>query len=90
MTRKQILDKAADCVCKDREDEYGTPENSFNLIANLWSDYLGKDLSSVDVAMMMVLLKVARIRTGRFKADSFVDGAGYFACGGEIGTVDNT
>lgn len=36
--------------------------------------------------MMMALLKIARIATGQAKSDSFVDLAGYAACGGEIGT----
>lgn len=38
-----------------------------------------------DVAMLMALLKVARIKAGD-KADSFVDLAGYAACAGEIAT----
>lgn len=37
-----------------------------------------------DVAMLMALLKIARICTGTGTADSFVDLAGYAACGGEI------
>lgn len=34
--------------------------------------------------MMMCLLKVARIRSGGGTGDSFVDLAGYAACGAEI------
>ena len=37
-----------------------------------------------DVAIMMALLKIARIATGTAKADSFIDAAGYIACGGEL------
>lgn len=36
-----------------------------------------------DVAMMLALLKVARIHNGD-KMDSFIDLAGYAACAGEI------
>ena len=43
-------------------------------------------ISALDVSMMMSLLKVARIATGRPKADNFIDLAGYAACGGEIAT----
>ena len=39
--------------------------------------------TSIDVAMMMALLKVARIKAGGTD-DSFVDLAGYAACGAEI------
>lgn len=84
MTREDVLREAIKCVCESRESEYGSPENNFNLISSFWSDYLGTKVSPVDVSMMMALLKIARIKSGRFKEDSFVDGAGYMACGGEI------
>ena len=83
-TREKVLTDAITCVCGDREQDYGTPENNFALIADLWSTYRGVTFTPVDVAMMMALLKVARIRTGRGKMDSFVDLAGYAACAAEI------
>ncbi len=90
MNRPDILDKAKQCVCGQREHEYGSPENNFQTIANLWNAYLDKNgivLTPVDVAMMMSLLKIARIKTGTATEDSFVDLAGYAACGGEIATT---
>lgn len=87
MTRPEILDTAKNMVCGRREQDYGTPEDSFELIASLWNAYMKKPLfTTVDVAMMMALLKIARIRGGVGTADSFVDLAGYAACGGEIAT----
>ena len=83
MTRKEILYAAAKCVCGEREQDYGTPEDSFGLIGKLWSDYMGVQVTPKDVAMLMALLKVARIKSGD-KADSFIDLAGYAACAGEI------
>lgn len=82
--RKKILLDAINCVCGNREQDYGSPEDNFGIIANLWSDYLGIGVTSIDVSMMMILLKVARIRNGGGTGDSFVDIAGYAACGGEI------
>ena len=82
--REVLLNKAIQCVCGDRERDYGTPEDNFNRIAGLWSAYTGYTLSAVDVAMMMALLKIARIKGGGGTGDSFVDLAGYAACGGEI------
>ena len=35
MNRKEILDTAAKCVLGDREQDYGTPESNFALIALL-------------------------------------------------------
>lgn len=83
MDRKEILNTAVKCVCGEREQDYGTPENNFTLIANLWSAYHGGTFTAKDVAIMMCLLKVARIKTGSSE-DSFVDLAGYAACAGEI------
>lgn len=97
MTRKEILDKAAECVCGQREQDYGTPENNFETIGLFWGVYLRaahpeltkvmavNHITSKDVAAMMGLLKVARIATGKSE-DSFVDLAGYAACAGEIAT----
>lgn len=86
MNRPEILEAAKKCVCGEREQEYGTPENNFALVANLWTAYMGNYYSPVDVAMMMALLKIARIKTGGGTEDSFVDLAGYAACAGEIMT----
>lgn len=91
MTRPEILDKAKECVCGQREQDYGSPENNFARIADLWNAYMrdsGVVFSPVDVAMMLGLLKIARIKTGTGTTDSFVDLAGYAACGGEIATEE--
>lgn len=82
--RAEILHEAESCICGQREQDYGSPESNFGIIANLWSDYLDVEVTALDVAMMMVLLKVARIKNGGGSGDSFVDIAGYAACGGEI------
>ncbi len=84
MTRKECLEKAIEAACSDRENIHGTPEDNFGLISDLWTIYLGVKIKPKDVAMMMCLLKIARIKTGRNKDDSFVDIAGYAACGCEI------
>lgn len=88
MTRAEILDAAKACVCGQRQDDYGTPEDNFTIISKLWNVYLGDNLTNAeDVAMMMALLKIARIMAGTGTADSYIDLAGYAACGGEIGTA---
>ena len=88
MTRKEILDAAEKCVNGKREQDYGTPEDNFGIIAALWRAYKGVEFSALDVAMMMALLKIARIRSGGGTDDSFIDLAGYAACGGEINMVE--
>lgn len=92
MTREEILEEARKCICGDRDEQYGSPEQSFDAIAALWNAYLHNIipksvpdmLSAVDVAVMMTLFKIARISTGVQKDDSWIDAAGYIACGAEI------
>lgn len=92
MERFEILEVAKACVCGDREQDYGSPENNFEKIAVFWTAYLvarGKlteYIDTKDVAAMMALLKIARIASGHAKADNWVDLAGYAACGGELET----
>lgn len=86
MTRKECLDAAGKAVLTDRAREYGHPEDSFALIAALWSRYTGCDISTADVAAMMILLKLARVEGNPRHMDSWVDIAGYAACGAECAT----
>lgn len=85
-TREKILAEAQKCVCGQREQDYGTPEQSFETIGRLWGSYLFGDLSITPhtVAVMMALMKIARIGANPGHMDSWVDLAGYAACGGEI------
>ena len=97
MKRAEILENAKKCVCGQREQDYGSPEDNFQTIANLWNDYLGAAhkgvvnhcITAKDVSVMMILLKTARIASGTGTDDCFVDIAGYAACGGEIVKENN-
>lgn len=88
MTRESILNRAIECVCGKREQDYGTPEDNFSRIATYWSAHLGMEITAEDVAVMMALLKIARIGTGTATDDSWVDLAGYAACGGEMAAAE--
>lgn len=83
-TRAEILDAAKKIVTGEREQQYGKPEDNFAVIAEFWTTYIGHPISSEDVAIMMALLKIARIRSGNYKTDSFVDGVGYLSLAAEI------
>lgn len=87
MTRLDTLKAAAECVCGSREEDYGSPEDNFAVIAALWTAYTGTDVTPKDVAMMMALLKIARAKAGS-KPDTYVDLAGYAACGAEISALE--
>ena len=98
ITREYILKEAARIVCGDRNEQYGEPEDSFRAIAEFWETYVrekcvtpGEDvcIRSADVAIMMVLLKVART-IGGTKADTYIDIAGYAACAAEAEANNET
>ena len=87
MTRSEILKRADEIINGQREQDYGSAERNFGLIGQLWTVYLDHLVTAADVANMMCLFKVARIKTGRGTEDSYIDAAGYMACGGEIATA---
>ena len=87
MKRREVLEKARDIVTGARDLEYGGPEDSFARIAKLWTAWLGIPVSLEDVAVMMGLLKMARLASSGYQStDSWIDIAGYAACGAEIAT----
>lgn len=106
VTKRSVLETALQTVA-DRGVPYGGVEDNFNRIALLWSAHMENrfrasfdewdhpppmpKFDASDVAMMMALMKIARLEANPGHADSWVDVAGYAACGGEIGaklTVD--
>ena len=83
-TRSTVLDLARKYVTKDRAADHGNMEDNFTNIAEYWSLHLDTPVYSDDVAVMMTLLKLARIKSNNEHCDNWVDGAGYLACGAEL------
>lgn len=89
--RADLLQKALKIVTQDRNAQYGDPEDNFAKIAEYWNGYLRQRFSRDnkfwvrlqphDVAILMVLMKVARLAHSPFHEDSWEDIAGYAACG---------
>ena len=82
------LNEAHKTITGDRLDTYGAPEDCFQLIAEYWSAYLkrlginkcrGPIVEAVDVAHMMILLKVARCSGQAPCRDNYIDIQGYAA-----------
>lgn len=93
-SRQYILNSAAAIVTGDRESVYGSPEDSFQTIANLWKAYIKGRLDTYlplepfDIAAMLSLLKIARLaHSSGQHLDSWIDLAGYAACGGEASNL---
>lgn len=88
MNRRECLDAADDCVMRDRQAAYDTPERNFERIATIWSVIFGHPIASSQVALALAGVKVARLSGNLAHADSWVDLAGYAACGAEVATEE--
>ena len=82
MNRAEILLKASQAV-KDRQ-EYGSPVDNFTITAALWTIILGVDVKPYQVALCQDAFKTARLLGKPNDKDSWVDKAGYAACGAEV------
>jgi hypothetical protein len=83
-SRGSILEAARVAVTQDRQATHGKPEDTFGLISVYWSAHLDVTVTPADVAVMMNLLKCARIKANPGNPDNWIDMAGYAACGGEL------
>jgi hypothetical protein len=89
---RDLLEEAIETL-EARGKPYGGAEDNFERIARLWNAHLANrynahailKLDPWDVALMMILLKTARLANDPYHRDSWVDIAGYAACGGALG-----
>lgn len=87
--RAAVLREAERLITGDRNHTYGSPTQNFTNTAAIWTAQMqhklqpGVTFDAHDVAALMIGLKLARLQTDPKKLDSWVDLAGYAACGGE-------
>ena len=62
MKTREYLDTAARIVTGQRQHDYGDKYQNHENIAKLWSGYLDYKISAHDVAICMLLVKVARLK----------------------------
>lgn len=85
--RKQVLDRVAGYICRDRNSTHGEPEDSFAQVAFLWTWWLekrgllhtGATLDPKDVCQMMTFLKDVRKLANMENQDHWDDSVGYQA-----------
>ena len=86
---KSVLDEAIEVTCGDRFRDYDHAIPNHERIAGAWNWYLAArkcpqdPISAFDAAIMMALLKVARIAYTPTR-DALVDLAGYAKCASQI------
>lgn len=94
--RGAVLREAENLITGERNKTYGSPVENFDVTAALWNAQLGHKLkpgesfTGTDVALLMIQLKMARLRTSPSKRDHYVDVAGYAACGWECQEVEDS
>ena len=87
--RFKIL-KAARRAVTARQAHYGGPEENFGTAGDLITVILqnklrdGTSITPTDVALILDAVKTARLINDPSHEDSWVDKAGYAACGGEV------
>jgi hypothetical protein len=79
----ELLEHAAGLVNRRRR-EYGEPVDLFEHVARRWSLTLGTRISSAQVVLCLVDLKLSRLARDPKHLDSQVDVAGYAAVLREI------
>ena len=97
MNRTEILTEATRLTTGDRQAEYGEPWRVYGVVAQMMQAYLNGrrragdaeiTITAEDVLNIMALVKIGRIATGKVKADSYIDLAGYAALAWEVATDD--
>tara|TARA_R100000544_G_scaffold35336_1_gene22618 strand:- start:535 stop:921 length:387 start_codon:yes stop_codon:yes gene_type:complete len=81
----ELLIKASELVNGDRQVDYGDKLINHVNISNLWSAYTNFQINPHDVAVMMCLLKIARLKQGSRTEDTYLDASAYMAIAREIG-----
>lgn len=82
-----LLRETNETVTGDRQDTHGHIVDNFEQIAEFWSAYLEIEVTSTDVAELMVLVKISRQQVGSQDVDHYKDQAGYSAIAGAISEV---
>ncbi|ATN92183.1 hypothetical protein SEA_TIPSYTHETREX_53 [Mycobacterium phage TipsytheTRex] len=73
-----ILTTAEEIINGQRAQDYGDAKENHERIATLWGAYKrGVEFTPEDVAVMMILLKIARFMENGYHQDTVVDIAGY-------------
>lgn len=99
--RKELLEEAARLTSGDRDKEYGEPDINLEVASKLIEIFdnairenrgRGPETRAErahDEGIRMVLVKISRVAAGpKPKADTYVDGAAYFAIAGQYSGAD--
>jgi len=84
MKRKAALAAAAKATTEQRDKIYGSPDVNFDRIAKGLEIIFDRPVTKAQVGMVLAMVKLCRLVESEDHADSWVDLAGYAACGAEV------
>jgi hypothetical protein len=71
-------------IIQERGKDYGAAGVNLQRTADLWSAYLGREITVEQVCVCMSLLKISRMAAGR-KDDNYLDARAYLQLAQDLG-----
>ena len=72
------VEDSVEKILKERASTHGDSRKNFKRVSETWSAYLEKEVTALDVALMMVEFKIARIKNNNgYHEDNYLDAIGY-------------
>lgn len=80
-----LFTDATDLIHNQRQATYGHPADTLHHIGQLVGAYVGKDVTAADMAVIMALVKIGRMKAGTgYHRDNYVDAIAYLAIAEDV------
>ena len=84
MNREAVLKAAIEATTVQRDKVYGSPDINFERIAKGLDIIFDRPVTKSQVSLVLAMVKLCRLVQSEDHADSWIDLAGYAACGAEV------
>lgn len=85
MVDPALFTEATELITRQRQAIYGHPADTLQDIGQLVGAYVGKDVTAVDMAVIMALVKIGRMKAGTgYHRDNYVDAIAYLAIAEDV------
>ena len=72
----------------EERSNYGDPRENHQRIARMWSAWLGKRITAYEVAVMMTIVKLSRMKGDPVHGDNYEDAVSYLEIAKDIVDTD--
>lgn len=73
MKRDELLNEAVRITTGDRQGDYGDPVPAHQDMADMASILIGQSVTAANIATIMMVVKLVRLKTSPHKADNYID-----------------